>query len=82
MMRVYDGEDHPIYGKPRAFLTRDLVQEDYLTFQLFPNSHPPHFEILWGPRAHAETTKMKVLEFLARINEHGPLFSYFCMKRL
>ncbi|XP_031227244.1 melanoma-associated antigen 10-like [Mastomys coucha] len=77
MMRVYDGEDHPIYGEPRAFLTRDLVQENYLEYQQVSNSHPPHFEFLWGPRAHAETTKMKVLEILARINQHDPLFFLF-----
>uniref|UniRef100_A0A8C8UC20 MAGE domain-containing protein n=1 Tax=Peromyscus maniculatus bairdii TaxID=230844 RepID=A0A8C8UC20_PERMB len=76
-MGVYDGEEHPIYGEPRAFLTRDLVQQNYLTYQQVPNSYPPCFEFLWGPRAHAETTKMKVLEFLARINERDPLSFLF-----
>ncbi|OBS69384.1 hypothetical protein A6R68_02080 [Neotoma lepida] len=32
-MGVYDGEEHPIYGEPRAFLTRDLVQQNYLAYQ-------------------------------------------------
>ncbi|XP_005358597.1 melanoma-associated antigen 10-like [Microtus ochrogaster] len=76
-MGIYDGEVHPIYGEPRKFLTRDLVQQNYLTYQQVSNSHPPCFEFLWGPRAHAETTKMKVLEFLARINERDPLSFLF-----
>ncbi|XP_012981002.2 melanoma-associated antigen 10-like [Mesocricetus auratus] len=76
-MGVYDGDEHPIYGEPRTFLTRDLVQQNYLSYQQVPNSCPPSFEFLWGPRAYAETTKMKVLEFLARINEREPLSFLF-----
>ncbi|XP_051034510.1 melanoma-associated antigen 10-like [Phodopus roborovskii] len=76
-MGVYDGDDHPIYGEPRIFLTRDLVQQNYLLYHQVPTSCPPSFEFLWGPRAHAETTKMKVLEFLARINESDPLSFLF-----
>lgn len=76
-MLVYDVEVHPIYGELRAFLTRDLVQENYLSYQQVPNRHPPHLEFLWGPRAQAEMSKMRVLEFLARINECDQLFFLF-----
>lgn len=74
---VYDGDDHPIYREPGTFLTRALVQQKYLAYQQVPTSHPPSFEFLWGPKAHAEMTKMKGLEFLARINECDPLSFLF-----
>lgn len=76
-MGIYDREAHPVYGESKTFLTRDLVQQNYLMYQQIPNSHLPCFEFLWGPRAHAETTKMKVLKFLAKINECDPLSLLF-----
>uniref|UniRef100_A0A8D2JSK3 MAGE domain-containing protein n=1 Tax=Sciurus vulgaris TaxID=55149 RepID=A0A8D2JSK3_SCIVU len=72
MMGVYDGKEHFIYGEPRKFITRDLVQENYLEYRRVPNSDPPCYEFLWGPRAKAETTKMKVLEFLFNLRYHPP----------
>ncbi|KAG3273061.1 melanoma-associated antigen 10 [Ictidomys tridecemlineatus] len=73
MMGVYDGKEHFIYGEPRKFITRDLVQENYLEYRRVPNSDPPYYEFLWGPRAKAETTKMKVLEFLAKVKGSDPI---------
>uniref|UniRef100_A0A8D2HM15 MAGE domain-containing protein n=1 Tax=Urocitellus parryii TaxID=9999 RepID=A0A8D2HM15_UROPR len=73
MMGVYDGKEHFIYGEPRKFITRDLVQENYLEYRRVPNSDPPYYEFLWGPRAKAETTKMKVLEFLAKVKGSDPV---------
>ncbi|XP_003420216.1 melanoma-associated antigen 10-like [Loxodonta africana] len=69
---VYAGTEHVIYGEPSQFITRDLVKEKYLEYRQVPNSDPPRFEFLWGPRAHAETSKMKVLEFLAKVNGSIP----------
>nr|XP_012612338.2 melanoma-associated antigen B1-like [Microcebus murinus] len=69
---IYAGRRHLIFGEPRKFITKDLVQEKYLEYQQVPNSDPPSYEFLWGPRAHIETSKMKVLEFLARINNTVP----------
>ncbi|KAB1252720.1 Melanoma-associated antigen B4 [Camelus dromedarius] len=65
MMGVYAGRKNFIYGEPRKLITEDLVQENYL-------DDPPRYEFLWGPRAHAETSKMKVLEFVAKINDTIP----------
>lgn len=31
-----------------------------------------HAEFLWGARAHAETSKLQVLEFLAHLNDTLP----------
>ncbi|KAK2082996.1 Melanoma-associated antigen B2 [Saguinus oedipus] len=72
MLGVYDGKEHPIYGEPRKFITQDLVQEGYLEYKQVPNGDPPHYQFLWGPRAYAETSKMKVLEFLAKMNGTTP----------
>ncbi|XP_028620861.1 melanoma-associated antigen B4-like [Grammomys surdaster] len=72
ILGIYDGKVHIIFGEPRKLITKDLVKEKYLVYQKEANSDPPSFEFLWGPRAHAETTKMKVLEFLAKVNETVP----------
>ncbi|XP_036164393.1 melanoma-associated antigen B4-like [Myotis myotis] len=71
-MGVYDGKSDFVFGEPRQLITRDLVQERYLVYRQVPLSEPPRFEFRWGPRAQAETSKMKVLEFLARLNDTVP----------
>ncbi|XP_016069562.1 PREDICTED: melanoma-associated antigen 10-like [Miniopterus natalensis] len=71
-MGVHAGREHCIYGEPRELITKDWVQEQYLEYRQVPNSDPARYEFLWGPRAHAETSKMKVLEFLAQINGSDP----------
>ncbi|XP_046528512.1 melanoma-associated antigen B10-like [Equus quagga] len=72
MMGIYAGENNFIYGEPRKLITQDLVKENYLEYRQVPNSDPPRYEFLWGPRAHAETSKMKVLEFVAKIHDTVP----------
>nr|XP_036265459.1 melanoma-associated antigen B2-like [Pipistrellus kuhlii] len=71
-MGIYDGKSDFIFGEPRKLITQDLVQEQYLVYRQVPRSEPPRFEFLWGPRARAETSKMKVLEFLAKLNDTVP----------
>ncbi|XP_062940700.1 melanoma-associated antigen B10-like [Cynocephalus volans] len=72
VMGIYDGKKHDFYGEPRKLITQDLVKERYLEYQQVPHSDPPRFQFLWGPRAHAETSKMEVLEFLAGIHNTVP----------
>ncbi|XP_075394591.1 melanoma-associated antigen 10-like [Tenrec ecaudatus] len=67
-IEVYPGIEHVIYGEPRKFLTQELVQAKYLEYRQVPNHHPARYEFLWGPRAHEETSKMKFVEFWARLN--------------
>ncbi|XP_059858168.1 melanoma-associated antigen B1-like [Delphinus delphis] len=64
---VYVGRCHIIFGEPRKLITEDLVQEKYLVYRQVRDSNPLRYEFLWGRRARAETTKMKVLEFVARV---------------
>ncbi|XP_006835730.1 PREDICTED: melanoma-associated antigen B1-like [Chrysochloris asiatica] len=69
---IYAGQMHSIFGEPRKFITKDLVMERFLVYRKVPKSDPPCNEFLWGPRAYAETTKMKVLQVLAKINNTDP----------
>ncbi|XP_004714207.1 melanoma-associated antigen B18-like [Echinops telfairi] len=72
MMGIYADKTHCIYGHPKKALTQDFVQLKYLEYRQVANSDPPRYEFLWGPRAHAEVTKMKALEFLATISDTTP----------
>ncbi|EPY76234.1 melanoma antigen MAGE-like protein [Camelus ferus] len=72
VMGIYAAKKHLMYGDPKKLITEDLVQERYLEYRQVPNSDPPHYEFLWGPRVCAETSKMKVLEFLAKIHNTVP----------
>ncbi|GAB1302824.1 MAGE family member A9 [Apodemus speciosus] len=72
ILGMYAGVDHFIFGEPRSLITEDFVEEGYVEYRQVPNSLPPRFEFLWGPRAYAETTKMKILEFYASIVRQDP----------
>ena len=72
MLGIYAGRRHWIFGEPRRLITKDLVQKGYLNYRQVPNSDPPLYELLWGPRSYAETNKMKVLEVLAKIQDTVP----------
>ncbi|XP_051035324.1 melanoma-associated antigen B4-like [Phodopus roborovskii] len=71
MLGVHDGVPHLIFGDIRKLITEDLVQEKYLEYCQVPDSDPPSYQFLWGPKAYAETSQVKVMEFLANINETG-----------
>ncbi|XP_077001910.1 melanoma-associated antigen B5-like [Tamandua tetradactyla] len=72
MMHIYAGRKHFIYGEPRKLITGDLVRLKYLEYRQVPNSCPPCYEFLWGSKAKEEISKMKVLEFLAKVNDTVP----------
>lgn len=71
MMGVSTTENHYVAGNAKKLFTETFVQEGYLEYNLVPDSDPPHYEFLWGPRAHAETRSEDVLEFLAEINRRN-----------
>nr|XP_034341953.1 melanoma-associated antigen 10-like [Arvicanthis niloticus] len=66
------GRDPYIHKDPRKLISEEFVQEGYLEYRQVPSSDPPTHVFLWGPRAFAETTKMKVLEFFASIAKTHP----------
>nr|XP_023489243.1 melanoma-associated antigen 8-like [Equus caballus] len=72
VMGVRAGREHFIYREPRELLTHVWVQEQYVEYRQVPSSNPARYESLWGPRAHAETSKMKVLEYLLRVSSRDP----------
>ncbi|XP_042526120.1 melanoma-associated antigen B4-like [Dipodomys spectabilis] len=69
---IYAGRKHLIFGEPRKLITKDLVRDGYLEYYRVPGSNPPRYEYIWGFRAYVETTKMKVLEVLAKITDSEP----------
>ncbi|XP_016041779.1 melanoma-associated antigen B10 [Erinaceus europaeus] len=69
---LYEEKEHFVFGDIRKLVTKDLVQEQYLEYRLVPNSDPPCYEFLWGPRAYAEITKTKVSEFLGKVHDTIP----------
>ncbi|XP_004711269.1 melanoma-associated antigen B1-like [Echinops telfairi] len=72
MLGVYDGENHVFFGEPRKFINKDLIEEKYLECVQVPNSDPPSYEFLWGPRALAVISKMQALEFFAKLTDTVP----------
>ncbi|XP_035144550.3 melanoma-associated antigen B6B [Callithrix jacchus] len=74
VLGIYDGVVHSIYGEPRKIIMEDLVQDKYLEYWQVCDGDPPCYGFLWGPRAHAETSKMSVLRALANINNTVPGF--------
>ncbi|XP_048191420.1 melanoma-associated antigen B16-like [Perognathus longimembris pacificus] len=72
-MEVYSDKEHFLYGNPRKLVTEDFVSEQYLEYQEVPGSDPTICEFRWGPRAFAETTKMKLLEHWAKFSGVDPM---------
>ncbi|XP_061034226.1 melanoma-associated antigen 10-like [Eubalaena glacialis] len=72
LMGLCAGKQHCIYGEPRELLTKVWVQEGYVEYRQVPHCDPARYEFLWGPRAHAETSKWQVLEHLLRVNTLDP----------
>ncbi|XP_057351978.1 melanoma-associated antigen B4-like [Manis pentadactyla] len=69
---VYAGRRHLIFREPQRFITNELLQQKYLEYCQVPDRDPPRYEFLWGAKAHAETSKMKVPEVLEKINNRVP----------
>lgn len=71
-MKIYAGQKHFLFGEPKKLITEDLVKLNYLEYLQIADSEPPRYKFLWGPRSQAETSKMRILEFLAKINNTVP----------
>ncbi|XP_039076619.1 LOW QUALITY PROTEIN: melanoma-associated antigen 11-like [Hyaena hyaena] len=62
------GREHLFYGEPRELLTDVWVQDGYLVYRQVPGSEPARYEFLWGPRAHAETSSVHVLQHILMVS--------------
>uniref|UniRef100_A0A8C9Q893 MAGE domain-containing protein n=1 Tax=Spermophilus dauricus TaxID=99837 RepID=A0A8C9Q893_SPEDA len=71
-IEVYAGKEHFIYGDTRKLITKVWVQKKYLEYHQVPNSDPVCYEFKWGSRAHTETNKKKILEFLTKLKDTIP----------
>ncbi|XP_048192633.1 melanoma-associated antigen 10-like [Perognathus longimembris pacificus] len=67
MIGVRPDSYHHIYGNPGKLILEEFVQEQYIEYRQVPNSFPPCYEFLWGPRVLAESTLMKFLQFLSSL---------------
>lgn len=61
------GRQHSIFGDPKKVVTEEFVRRGYLLYKPVPRSSPVEYEFFWGPRAHVESSKLKVMHFVARV---------------
>lgn len=61
------GRQHSIFGDPKKVVTEEFVRRGYLIYKPVPRSSPVEYEFFWGPRAHVESSKLKVMHFVARV---------------
>ncbi|XP_003803554.1 melanoma-associated antigen H1 [Otolemur garnettii] len=61
------GQQHSIFGDPKKIVTEEFVRRRYLIYKPVPGSSPIEYEFFWGPRAHVESSKLKVMHFVARV---------------
>ncbi|XP_077002883.1 melanoma-associated antigen D4-like [Tamandua tetradactyla] len=71
-MGLRPGTRHPFLGDLKKLITDDFVKQRYLEYKKIPNSSPPEYEFLWGLRARHETSKMRVLRFIAQNQNRDP----------
>jgi hypothetical protein len=71
-MGIYAGMTHFMFGDPRELITDEFVREQYLEYQPIANSDPIQYEYVWGLQDKAETSKMRVLEFVAKVHGSDP----------
>ncbi|XP_062939983.1 melanoma-associated antigen E1 [Cynocephalus volans] len=62
-----------IFGNPKRLLSVEFVWQRYLDYRPVTDCEPVEYEFFWGPRSHLETTKMKILKFMAKIYNKDPM---------
>ncbi|XP_008065689.2 melanoma-associated antigen E1 [Carlito syrichta] len=62
-----------IFGNPKRLLSVEFVWQRYLDYRPVTDCNPVEYEFFWGPRSHLETTKMKILKFMAKIYNKDPM---------
>ncbi|XP_012620064.1 non-structural maintenance of chromosomes element 3 homolog [Microcebus murinus] len=69
---VYPTKKHLVFGDPKKLITEDFVRQRYLEYRRIPHTDPVDYEFQWGPRTNLETSKMKVLKFVAKVHNQDP----------
>ncbi|XP_028627278.1 melanoma-associated antigen E1 [Grammomys surdaster] len=62
-----------VFGNPRRLLAVEFVWQRYLDYRPITDCVPVEFEFYWGPRSRIETSKMKILKFMAKIYNKDPM---------
>nr|XP_036880977.1 melanoma-associated antigen 10-like [Manis javanica] len=75
---IFPGRAHVIFGDPRELIAQVWVREQYLEYRQVPDRDPTRFHLLWGCRAHMETHRVKVLEFMAKVKDCTAIASLTC----
>ncbi|XP_069799084.1 non-structural maintenance of chromosomes element 3 homolog [Dendropsophus ebraccatus] len=71
-LHIDPGERHEDFGDVRKLVTDEFVKQKYLEYNKIPHTDPTEYEFRWGPRAFKETSKMKILEFVSKIQQKNP----------
>lgn len=59
--------NHPTLGDVNKLITQEFVQQGYLTYKRLPDTDPQKYELRWGSRAYAMTSKEDVLSFVCQV---------------
>ncbi|XP_023364054.1 MAGE-like protein 2, partial [Otolemur garnettii] len=65
-------EVNGLFGNTKKLITEVFVRQKYLEYRRIPHTDPAEYELLWGPRAFLETSKMLVLRLLAKFHKKTP----------
>ncbi|XP_030049897.1 non-structural maintenance of chromosomes element 3 homolog isoform X2 [Microcaecilia unicolor] len=71
-LRLDHGEKNSEFGDLKKLVTEEFVRQKYLEYTRIPHTEPVEYEFRWGPRAVKETSKMKILEFVSKIQNKDP----------
>lgn len=71
-LRVDPTESHKNFGDVKKLVTEEFVKQKYLEYTRLPHTDPPEFELRWGPRSVKEISKLRILEFVAKIQNKSP----------
>ncbi|XP_028628496.1 trophinin-like isoform X4 [Grammomys surdaster] len=69
---LHPGVKHSLFGEVKKLITDEFVKQKYLEYKRVPNSRPPEYEFFWGLRSYHETSKMKVLKFVCKVQKKDP----------
>ncbi|XP_041035545.1 necdin-like 2 isoform X1 [Carcharodon carcharias] len=69
-LRVDPSERHNDFGDVKKLITEEFVKQKYLDYSRVLHTDPVEYEFRWGPRASKETSKLKVLEFVAKMHNN------------
>ncbi|XP_072287232.1 non-structural maintenance of chromosomes element 3 homolog isoform X2 [Pyxicephalus adspersus] len=68
-LRIEPGQRHDLFGDVKKLVTDEFVKQKYLEYNKIPHTDPMEYEFQWGVRALKETSKMRILEFVSKIQQ-------------